>query len=450
VLYCSTPMTFSFNTPAGASVRPCFVFKEFTCFYSGFRFKTYILHLPYMQTPTFSFGGTSAPAFGSTATPLAKTASSPLLGGGGAPSAAASTPSLFGPSSTPAFSFASSQPGQQPASSAPLFGASSSAPTFGFGTPSTAPVPASSPFSFTSAPATTAGLFGAPQTQMQPALQLSQFGFGSTAAPSGAPTQVPDDSAIKELQSIRDSYVAAPGNYRYRFQYLFLNIIENPAARIKPPNVDELQWREAIRRAGGEDNPNHLWPVVANGFGALLARKRAQDEAIREYQSRLEAVQGAVASLAARHDAILRVQLESIKRRHLQLCQQLMRILRYLDTLEGRFAVAMGYDSSSPRQLLQRLRAQLTEIERALEQGSAGGLEGKAEALLAAARLRAGSGGQGSGLADIEAVLDPSSFASAFEVLSGYAEAIARLQAVLRRDARDVEVLSELEQNELT
>lgn len=33
-----------------------------------------------------------------------------------------------------------------------------------------------------------------------------------------------------------------------RFQYLFLNVVENPAARVKPPNVDELQWREAMQR----------------------------------------------------------------------------------------------------------------------------------------------------------------------------------------------------------
>lgn len=48
--------------------------------------------------------------------------------------------------------------------------------------------------------------------------------------------------------------------------------MENPAARVKPPNVDELQWREAMQRAGGPDNPDRLWPVLAQGFTDLLAR----------------------------------------------------------------------------------------------------------------------------------------------------------------------------------
>ena len=36
--------------------------------------------------------------------------------------------------------------------------------------------------------------------------------------------------------------------------------------------VDELQWREALQRAGGADNPDHLWPVLAQGFKDLLGR----------------------------------------------------------------------------------------------------------------------------------------------------------------------------------
>ena len=122
----------------------------------------------------------------------------------------------------------------------------------------------------------------------------------------------------------------SPGNHRYRFQYLFLNVVENPAARIKPADVDELQWREALRRAGGPDNPEHLWPVQAQGFKGLLARKAAQDEAIKEHSDRLQALQQGVASLAARHEAILKTQFEAVKKKHAALCQQLLRVLRYV------------------------------------------------------------------------------------------------------------------------
>lgn len=51
-----------------------------------------------------------------------------------------------------------------------------------------------------------------------------------------------------------------------------LNVVDNPAARVKPAAVDELQWRAALQRAGGPDNPDHLWPVLAQGFKDLLAR----------------------------------------------------------------------------------------------------------------------------------------------------------------------------------
>jgi len=135
---------------------------------------------------------------------------------------------------------------------------------------------------------------------------------------------------MKELQSIKDSYVAAPGNHRHRFQYLFLNVVENPAARVKPEDVDELQWREALRRAGGPENPENLWPVQAQGFSGLLARKSAQDEAIKEHTTRLEELQKAAATLAARHEAVLQAQLKGIRHRHTELCQQLLRILRHV------------------------------------------------------------------------------------------------------------------------
>ncbi len=48
------------------------------------------------------------------------------------------------------------------------------------------------------------------------------------------------------------------------------------AACAKPPNVDELQWRQAVERAGGLHNPDRLFPVPAQGFKDLLARKAAQ------------------------------------------------------------------------------------------------------------------------------------------------------------------------------
>ena len=91
----------------------------------------------------------------------------------------------------------------------------------------------------------------------------------------GLPPQ-PDLAAIKELEAIREAYTAAPENPRYRFHHLFLNVAPNPAACQKPQGVDELRWREAMQRAGGPNNPHHLWPVLAHGTKDLIARKDAQ------------------------------------------------------------------------------------------------------------------------------------------------------------------------------
>lgn len=314
---------------------------------------------PCTQTPAFNFSPSSAPAFGASGAGLAKTSSTPLFGATTTTTTtafgAAPTPGLFGSSSAPTFSFG----GAQPAATQPSL----------FGAAQPAAAPAASPFSFGggfgAAPAAqpAAGLFGQPATQQQQQQQagaISPFGFG---APGGAAApQVPDDSALKELQSVKDAYVAGPANHRYRFQYLFLNKVDNPAARVKPADVDELAWREALRRAGGEHNPDNLWPVAAHGFQDLLQRKAAQDAAMREHEERLERLQQMVAALAQRQQAVLREQLDGVKRRHAELCKQLLRVLRYVSAPPAvRLAVhvaLLSLDSRlAPAQLVGRCPA---------------------------------------------------------------------------------------------
>ena len=99
--------------------------------------------------------------------------------------------------------------------------------------------------------------------------ECAEYSHVDTAIPGQ-----PDYSALRELEAIAAAY--DPSNPKFRFNYLFLNVVDNPAARLKPDNVDEIQWRGAIHRAGGMDNPDRLWPVQAKGFQDLLARKDAQ------------------------------------------------------------------------------------------------------------------------------------------------------------------------------
>ena len=51
---------------------------------------------------------------------------------------------------------------------------------------------------------------------------------------AGLPAQPDQLVAIKQLEAIKDAYQAAPSNLRSRFQHLFLNVVDNPASRVKP------------------------------------------------------------------------------------------------------------------------------------------------------------------------------------------------------------------------
>ncbi len=207
--------------------------------------------------------------------------------------------------------------------------------------------------------------------------------------------------------------------------------------------MDELAWREALARAGGPDNPDHLWPVLARGFGDLLARKAAQDAAIAEHGARLDALRRDVAALGARQEAALREQLAGAARCHAELCARLLTLLRHVDLAEGRFAAA-ARRAPPPRGAQAALEAALARLEAALGPGAGAGagLAGRVEALAAAARLGGGGGAPGGGGA-AEAPLDATSMRSVHDVLAGYGEALARMQGVLGRAARDVGVLEE-------
>jgi hypothetical protein len=114
-----------------------------------------------------------------------------------------------------------------------------------------------------------------------------------------------------------------------------------------------------------------------------------------------------------------------------------------VDALEGRYAHALSYRSSSDRNTLETLSKQLASLESSIAPGSTGGLQGKVDALLAAARQRAGAGA-GRDIGELEAAIEPASLQSAFAILSEYSEALSKMQAVLRRNQREVAVLDDL------
>ena len=323
-----------------------------------------------------------------------------------------------------------------------LFG-NATAASFNFSTSqATAGPGASGPSLFN---ATTLSNFGGGQAQTQSQMLFGGGGGGGQLQTGGQGTgmvaQPPDDSALRELQSIQESYVAAQGNSRHKFQYLFLNVVKDPAARVKPSDVDELQWRDALRRAGGPDNPYCLWPVPYNGFKGLLDRKKFQTEAMNEHKERLSDLQKRITALANRHETVLRVQMERIKESNNELSQKLLLTLRHIDALEGRFSRAIGYDTNTSLELLQKLDQELKGMESTIAINSAHGLLGRVDAMASAARVQSHSR-PGS---DTKVAVSDESLTAAFNILKDFAEAISKMQDTLHRNARDISVLSEIQ-----
>jgi hypothetical protein len=350
------------------------------------------------QGSSFSFGTSGNPSGSS---PLSKTLSTPSLG-----QTQAST------------------------STTPLFGSQTSAPSTCFGM-----VPNPS-FGGTSAPAPQTTMFGGGHVgQQQPSMFPSSTNTMMTQYQPATGQQMTDDSAVRDLQNIKDSYTT--GNTR--FQYLFLNVVKDPAARVKPRDIDELQWREALRRAGGPDNPHNLWPVPYNGFKGLLDRKASQNDAVKEHRERIDSLQKSVAAMVNRHETVVRVQIEAIKSRHQELSQQLLTTLRHIDSLEARFSRAVGYDTSTPRKVLQTLDEEIRRMESVIASNSAQGLLGRVDSVASAARVQAGTNFGSILGADI----DKESLSQAFMILKDYSDAIEKMNNAIHRNARDIEVIKE-------
>ena len=75
-----------------------------------------------------------------------------------------------------------------------------------------------------------------------------------------------DLAAIRELEALKDAFVPRPGNQRFRFHYLFLNVVDDPAQRVKPPgphSEDSFCRRKAGR---GETQAQ---PVVQRALPGL-------------------------------------------------------------------------------------------------------------------------------------------------------------------------------------
>lgn len=110
--------------------------------------------------------------------------------------------------------------------------------------------------------------------------------------------------------------------------------------------------------------------------------------------------------------------------------------------MEGRFAQAMGYRNITPRDLMQRLNNELAALEAEIAPAAVGSLQNKVDSLRACARMRTGES-PASSVDSLEKYIDTASMDKAFAIVSGYADALGKMQDVLKRNARDAAILED-------
>lgn len=190
-----------------------------------------------------------------------------------------------------------------------------------------------------------------------------------------------------------------------------------------------------MKEAGGLDNPNSLWPVQATGMSDLVARATAQETAIQENEKRLEELRALAYKLEVKFKDDLQRRVLALQERHNELAHNLLRICRFVDTLESQYPLAREDTSAVHRSLDLKLQ----KIEAQLFNSPSGSLKRQLDVLAASARLRRGGPSMKSSAQAIK--VDDKSLAELFSVLKMHVEAVQRLQEVLRQDVLNVETI---------
>ncbi|WJX39529.1 Nuclear pore complex protein Nup54 [Trifolium repens] len=364
---------------------------------------------------------------------------------------AQSSSSLFGtPSSTPAFG-------------TPTFGTPSSTPAFGtpgFGTPSSTPA-----FGASSTPAFGgSSLFSSPFSSQQQSQQQQQqqqsslfqqspstgFGFQNSLAtpqPASFPNSqlttqmanvapVPFSLADRDIQAILDSYKEDAGNPKYAFKHLLFSVTD-PQFRVKPAGVSDIMWAEAMGKLEGMESADRerLWPQHVQGFKDLSQRLKLQDEVIVSDAERLSVTQSNVKMLQRHFQADTLPWIQRLKQKEQILQQRILRVMRIVEALEGkgcRIPLTKGE---------AELAEKLATITRQLK-GSGAELSRRVQNLLGVSRVKANSNGFGNSVhLPGSTKIHDQSLANLQEVLQQQMDAIARLGSVMKRDARDMEIM---------
>ncbi|RCH86537.1 hypothetical protein CU098_009303 [Rhizopus stolonifer] len=129
---------------------------------------------------------------------------------------------------------------------------------------------------------------------------------------------------------------------------------------VRPQNQDEQLWNEAMRR---NPDPKKFVPVLAIGFDDILKRMEVQSNQAELHQEKLKETSERLQSVQRQYMLGTLVKLEEHKRRHTDLTQRLLRLLRYSSVLRYK-----GFPLNTDEEATIQQLAQLAESNESPEQ----------------------------------------------------------------------------------
>ncbi|CDH49667.1 nucleoporin nup44 [Lichtheimia corymbifera JMRC:FSU:9682] len=220
--------------------------------------------------------------------------------------------------------------------------------------------------------------FLGPQQQQQQLQQQQQ----------GQQQQQQQQNVWQQLALIRAHW--DPSSHLCQFRHYFYNVVPaNERHRYtRPADQDEHLWNEAMQN---NPDPTTMVPVLATGFGDVLKRMEMQDIQLDAHKKTMMEIGERLETVQQKYMLGSLVKLDEQRRRHTDLTQRLIRMLKYVQVLrykgfplhddEHRLMEVlkqMTEQALTPEQLNNRLReswATLQAIKRKRQSGNQDGYE---------------------------------------------------------------------------
>ncbi|ORZ10718.1 nucleoporin complex subunit 54-domain-containing protein [Absidia repens] len=183
--------------------------------------------------------------------------------------------------------------------------------------------------------------------------QTTSTGFGQPAStglgqvqPQSSQPQQPQYNVWQQLALIKANW--DPSSPLCQFRHYFYNMVPPNEVQlyIRPPNQDEQLWNEAQQK---NPDPSCMVPVLAVGFEDVLKRMDIQDRQSELHKEKLEEISQRLETVRRKYELGSRARLEEHKRRHADLTQRIIRLLRVVQVIRYK-----GFPLSQQEELCQK------------------------------------------------------------------------------------------------